>query len=84
MLKASPSDGWEYKDGTCGRDYPPIPKHNRHLSRARMAQLELQTELIELLPDKFDVYLEHDKVLIKRVDERMAYDPLSMLKDHYF
>lgn len=53
-----------------------MPKRKQHIPKSRLAQLELQTELIELLPDKFDVYLMDDKVLVKRLDEKV-YDPLS-------
>lgn len=55
-------DRWDYKIKV-----PPIPKQNEHVPQSRIDQLQLQQDLIELLPDGFDVYLEDDKVLVKRL-----------------
>lgn len=55
-------DRWDYKIKV-----PPIPKRNEHVPQSRIDQLQLQQDLIELLPDEFDIYLEDDKVLVKRL-----------------
>lgn len=53
---------------------PPIPKQNQHVPQARIDQLQLQQDLIELLPNEFDVYLEGDKVLVKRLVVTTQHD----------
>lgn len=60
----APADTWEYK----GKQ-PPMPKLKTEscLPKPRIEQLQLQQDLIELLPDGFDVYLEADKVLVRRL-----------------
>lgn len=58
-----PPSRWEYKD------QPPMPKMKTesYIPKARIEQLQLQQDLIELLPDDFDIYLEDDKVLVRRL-----------------
>lgn len=56
------NDHWEYNG-----DVPKIPKHNIHVPQPRIELLKLQQELIELMPDKFDICLEEDRVSIKRL-----------------
>jgi hypothetical protein len=53
---------------------PPKPKQNRHVPQSRIDQLQLQQDLIELLPNEFDIYLEGDKVLVRRLIEKAQPD----------